>query len=660
MKKLTIDLESRSEVKLGDVGVYVYAAHRSTDIMCFAFKEDDKPAKIWVPNSFLMIAAKSDRYKELKKVLASKNDFLKAVRVADVIEAHNANFERTMWAIMRRKHLAPELKLSKLQCSAAKAAYYALPRELGKAGEAIGAGELKSAEGHKLMLKMCKPRRPTKKDTSKWNEKPDDMVDLCFYCIQDVEAEYCLSEALPDMPKSELDMWRLDQKINDRGIPVDVKAINTLIERIEDKTVEALDEILRLTSSVVGSPRQIAASIDWLDSQGVKLPNLQKATVEEALSKKLPERPKRFLEIRQTIGMSSVSKLAKMRDMAVYGRVQGTMLYLGAATGRWSGKGVQPHNYPRASFSEKDINKIVSLDAETADFLYGNPLQVGSKCLRGMIKAEKGNKLICADYSSIEGRLLAWLTGETHVLEAYEQDKPVYKMTAASVYSIPLARVTSDQRQIGKVCELALGYQGWLGAFHSMAKNYGVEIEDDEAKKIILAWRENRPRTVKYWERVELAAIKAIRERKPVKYGVVTFGVRGNFLHCKLPSGRLLSYSSPELKVTKTKYGVEKLGIRFMGVNSVTRKWGRDSTYGGKLTENIVQAMARDILAHALKKVDAAGYDVDFHVHDEIVAESSEKAPSLKDFIKVMLELPSWAEGLPMAADGWIGKRYRK
>ena len=648
--KLTIDLESRSEIDLREVGVYPYAYHDSTDILCFAFKEDDLPTKIWVMPRLR---------KELIGLESVESaEFFDAINRAKIIEAHNMNFERVMWRIMELKYSAPRLPLEKLSCSAAKAAYFALPRDLKGACLAINSPVQKSDSGHKLMLKMCKPRRPTKKDGSLWHEKPEDITELCKYCIQDVESEYALSESLPPFPKHELALWRVDQIINDRGIKVDLKAIRILIDRIKEKESDLLEEILHITKGVISSPRQVAASIEWLNCQGVLLPNLQKATVENALKNSLPKPANRFLEIRQHLGMSSVSKLSKMQDMAICGRVRGTMLYHGASTGRWAGRGIQPHNYPRDSFSSKDINKIIALQPELSEILYGNALQVGSKCLRGMLIAGKGKKLVCADYASIEARVLAWLTGESKVLEAFESGLDMYKVNAQDIYHVKYDSVTKAQRQIGKVCELALGYQGWLGAFHSMAKNYGVEISDDEAKKIILAWRDSRPKTVKYWEMVELAAIKAIRDRKPTTYGCISFGVRKNFLHCRLPSGRLLSYPFPELKIMKTPYGVEKVGIRFMGVNSVTRKWNRESTYGGKLTENIVQAIARDLLAVAIMNLNFKGYKIVMHVHDEILAE--EKNPDLKEFIKIMTSLPDWADGLPLAADGWVGKRYRK
>jgi DNA polymerase len=649
--KLTIDLESRSRLPLEKVGVHKYARDESTHIFFFAFKVDDKPARLWVAPEF--------REKGVKSV--SDREFFKQIVIADVVEAHNAEFEFTMWHnIMTKRCGAPRIDLKKMRCSAAKAAYYALPRKLGDACRVLNLDAQKSESGRALMLKMCKPRKPTKNNPSDWHETDEQIKELAEYCVADVEAEYALSEALRDIPKDEQELWRIDQIINAAGINVDTYALEVFDARIRRFVKEKTSELLKITSGEIDSVKKTTASLRWLkDVHGVKIPNIQKATVSEALEKPLPRAAKRFLELRQELGLSSVSKLKKMSEMQVNGLVRGTMLYHGASTGRWSGKGIQPHNFPRSTFSEKAINHLLSCDYEMARFLYGEAPEVASKCLRGMIIAPEGKTILCADYSAIEGRVLAWLVGEDQILKAYEKNIDTYKLNAVDIYGVKYERVNYEQRQIGKVCELALGYQGWLGAFHSMSKNYGVEISDDEAKKIILAWRDKRQKTVKYWEKIELAAIRAITTKKPVKYGKITFGVRGEFLHLRLPSGRLLSYFNPTVKTTKTKYGVEKMGIRFYGVDSATHKWMRQSTYGGKITENIVQAIARDILAYAIRQAYHEGYRIAFHVHDEISA-YGDPSDDLQDFIGVMTRRPKWAEGLPLKAEGWKGKRYRK
>lgn len=649
--KLTFDLESRSEVKLLDVGAYAYSVHPSTEILCFAFKVNSKKTKIWIPPKF--------RGKGVKSV--SDKYFFNLVRKSGIIEAHNASFELYMWLNqMVPKHNAPHIDIKKLRCSAAKAAYYALPRSLGEACKVMEVDAQKSVSGRALMLKMCKPRKPTKNNPSKWHETDEQFKELCEYCIADVDAEHALSEALPDIPKSEWDLYYIDQLINLRGIQIDTKAIAVFDERISRFVKEKTEKLLEITDGEIDGVKKIAASIRWLKStQGVDLPNMQKDTVVKALAKPLPKAAKRFLKLRQELGLSSVSKLKKMAKMEVNGIVRGTMLYHGASTGRWTGSGIQPHNFPRTVFDEKEIDHLVSIDYKMARFLYGEAPEVASKCLRGMIIAPKGKAILCADYSAIEGRGLAWLVGEMKVLEAYREGVDTYKLNAVDIYGTRYDQVDFWERLVGKVCELALGYQGWLGAFHSMAKNYGVIISDDEAKKIILAWRDKREKTVKFWEKIENAAIQAIQSKKTVRLGKLTFGVKGKFLHMRLPSGRLLSYFSPEVKQLMTPYGVEKLGIRFMGVNSQTKKWERQATYGGKLTENAVQAIARDLLAYAIKQAHKEGYDTRMHVHDEISA-YAKKDSSLEKFIKVMERKPRWAEGLPLKAEGWKGKRYRK
>jgi DNA polymerase len=299
-----------------------------------------------------------------------------------------------------------------------------------------------------------------------------------------------------------------------------------------------------------------------------------------------------------------------------------------------------------------------------------------SKSMRGMLCAAPGNKILCSDFSSIEARILAWFADEEKSLEAFRRKEDIYVLNASDIFHTPKEAVTKDQRLIGKVCELALGYQGWLGAFDSMAKVYGVtleaektkglpeeqakEIRDDKAKEIILGWRAARQKTVNFWAGVLAAAVQSVKTGHAYSYGKVKFGMRGRFLHCRLPSGRLLSYCDPTIEVVKTKYGVEKEVIAFMGWNSEIKKWCKQHTYGGKLTENIVQATARDVLRDSLLRLDAAGFNIVLHIHDEVLAEVSEREMLLAEFERIMQEVPAWAEGCPIGVEGWEGHRYRK
>lgn len=680
---LTMDLESRSRVDLRGCGMYVYAADPSTDIMCFAFKIDQEEPLLWVPEKFKRLLAGSPLSTTTDEV------FIQAVNSADEIEAHNAGFEAIMWQeIMVQRYGFPALPFDKIRCSAAKAAYYALPRSLDGLGKALELDVKKDTTGYRIMMKMCKPNR-----AGAWNEDPKDFEKLCVYCIRDVDTEHAASSRLIELPEEELNTWRLDQIINNRGIYVDVSAINNLIAKVAKKESSLLLEVQAITGGVVNSVKQVQATRAWLKEQGLELKDLSKGTVSNALEKNIPPKVRRLLEIRQSLSKSSVSKLKSMANRANEDqRVRGTLMYHGATTGRWSGKGMQPHNYPRDSYGDKEISDILTLDNPMVEMLYGCPIKNASKCLRGMITAPQGGDLICADFSSIEGRVLAWIANEELVLSGYRKGKDTYKIAAAPIYGKKYEDINKDERQVGKVIELACGYQGYVGAFKAMASSYGVSypkeqkveligkaearrdkkkvgpITEDEifeawAGPLIMTWRSSRLNTVDYWKGIEHAALSAVKNRgdkKVYSYGRIKFGIRGGFLHCRLPNGRLLSYYAPAPTTTKTKYGVEKEVISFMGVDSYTGKWTRLKTYGGKLTENIVQAIARDLLVEAMHRVEAAGYPIVLHVHDEIVAEIPEGTGNLKEFEDLMSIVPAWAKGCPIGAEGWIGKRYRK
>jgi len=508
---------------------------------------------------------------------------------------------------------------------------------------------------------MCKPRKPTKANLNKWHEDKDDFRVLCQYCIQDVEAEHSLSSSLYDLSDKELEIWQLDQKINDMGVYIDVDGAKNLIGKVEESEKELLKEITLITNGKVSSPRQVAVSIDWLSTYKVEVENLQKETVKDLLKQDIPDNVKRFLQIRQSLGKSSVSKLKAMVNMAdADNRIRGAFLFSGAHTKRWTGRGFQPHNFPRDTYSHEDIESILTYDNETIELLYASVFHTASKCLRGMITVEKGNIFYCADFSAIEARVLAWLANEVKTLNAFREGKPIYKLAASDIFGVPIDKVSSYQRLVGKVSVLALGYQGYIGAFQSMAPTYGVHVEDERAAEIAMAWRKNNPNIVAFWKGIESAAKMAVKTGRPHKYGMIKFGMRDKFLHMRLPSGNILSYYDPEIDTVTTKYGQVKEVISYMGVNPKTKKWERQLTYGGKLTENAVQGSARCLLAWAMLRADKAGYTISMHVHDEILSEVPKGFGSLEDFINIMSEVPDWAKGCPLGAEGWEGIRYRK
>lgn len=642
---LVIDYETRSRVDIKTAGMYRYAEDPSTEVLCLAVKADEHEPVLWVPGDKLRLFACPT---------ITSNALWCLVNMAETITAHNSGFEAAIWReIMVKRHGFHPIQASKWCCTAAKAASFALPRSLGMACEALGLSQQKDNAGYRVMMKLCKPNRK-----GEWNEDPADFAALARYCVADVQAEHELDKALYDLPPTEQKVWQLDQEINDRGVLVDVAGCKNLIGKVAEKETELMLECQALTGGI--GPRQVAAMGSWLKGQGVELDTLDKAAVLKGLGYATGP-AKRVLEIRQLLGKSSVSKLEAMLAMACQdGRVRGTTLYHGASTGRWSGKGIQPQNLPRDSMLPPDVERVLELDTPCIELLYDHIHPTASRCVRGMIQAKPGHVLLVADFSAIEARVLAWLAGEEKTLKAFREGLDLYKVTASFIYKTPYEKITKRQRQVGKVAVLALGYQGWLGAFTVMAKGYDVEVDEEQAKEIILAWRASNPNIVKFWAGVEKCALQAVKHGKPFAYGSVKYGVRDRFLHCRLPSSRLLSYMDCVPATITTKFGVEKEVLSFMGMDAVRNKWMRMNTYGGSLVENVTQAVARDLLAEAMLRVSAKGYDIVLHCHDEIVAEVPEAKANLKDFIDTMAEVPAWAVGCPIGAEGWVARRYHK
>lgn len=686
--KLSIDFETRSRVPLKDHGLYAYAEDASTDVFCCAVKVDDQKTGIWIAPQFMRIL--KDVYHDLPVI--NDETFRTLIAQAKEIHAFNAQFERVIYKEILEKRMGfPALPFEVWRCTAAKAAYYALPRSLADCCTALDLPVNKDGIGTKIMLRMSVPLKNKGARTGTWNEDPQDFIGLLKYCIQDTDAEYGLADYLPDVPEIETRMYHLDQKINDRGVYVDREAIQNLIWKVEEKQRQLLLKVQELTSGRIKSTRQTEATKQWLREQGVDLENLQKETVKAALNNDMPFAASELLGARQSLAKASVSKLdAMMRWACRDGRVRGSLQYYGAGTGRWAGRGIQPQNFQRDSFKEDEIAKILNMSVAEVDENYKCTMIAASKCLRGMICVPPNKKILCVDFASIEARVLAWMAGEEKKIKAFEAGSDVYVLNAVDIYKIRAELITKDQRLIGKVCELALGYQGWLGAFQSMAKIYGVtinidseiaaykrtkkfiesrrdilteqeitEIREGKESDIILKWRAANQKIVLFWAGVNEAAMMAVRTGETYSYGRIKFGMRGRFLHCRLPSGRLLSYCDPRIETITTKYKQQKEVISFMGFDNTTNQWRKEFTYGGKITENIVQAAARDLLRDALFRCEAQGYNTVLHVHDEILSEENPTA-DLEKFTHLIAQVPEWAKGCPIAAEGWEGKRYRK
>ncbi len=641
-----IDFETRSEANIWKTGAYTYCVDPSTEVLCCAYKINNDKTKIWRPGN----------PKPQALFTAVKND---------LVMAHNAFFDRCEWdLIMTPWHGWPSVSPRQWRCSAAMAASYALPRALDKAGLALGCGVIKDYDGKRVMLQLTSPRRPTKTDPDNWyssQKYPDKYHRLYDYCIADVNAEIAVSEKLNPLSEQEQKIWHLDQEINMRGVHIDRRAVVTALSFISLCEKELNEELHRLSKGYLDGVSRRARFLQWLQDQGVPIHNLQKATVTDILKLDLPDHVRRALEIRQQLARTSTAKYETMLcAMGPDDRIRDTLLYHGASTGRWSGKIIQLHNLPRGDIKDTDgcVETIKMGDYGFFKSLYPDVMGALSSAIRGMITVEEGKELFVADYSAIEARIVMWLANEETGLRKYSEGVDLYVDMAQSIYRHH--DISKNERQLGKVAILGCGYGMGFKKFHVTCAGYGLDISEEVAQKAVDTYRGVYSRIVDFWNAIERTAIEATCSGRVVRCGRCEWSVYDNFLLLKLPNGRNLAYHNPEIQDVITPWGSTKKGLTFNGVTSQTNTWERQNTFGGKLTENIVQAIARDILAEAVLRLDAQGYHIIFTVHDEIVCEEVKGTKILDHYLKTITKIPEWAKGCPIEAAGWVGERYRK
>jgi len=652
--KIHLDVESYSEADLKKEGLYRYAADPSTELLVVCYAIDDGPVMTWWPVASAPLEVYTPNSHASEQVPA---DLLAAIKEGATVCAHNAQFERVVLSgPAGKRHGFPVIPACRMVCTAAKAASAGLPRSLENAAEAIGSFP-KKAVGRMNMLQLAKPRTGKDKRYTLL-AFPEKYKELALYCADDVLAERDLDNRLPDLSPHEQRVWELDQKINDRGIGVDLPAVADAQSLIDEYKAYLEERCKELTGC---DPTQTGKLAAWVRANGYpRLLDMQAPTVIEALSDpECPENIRTVLKLRSTHAMKAVSKYTSMeRAAGEDGRLRGMHLYYGAGTGRWAGLLVQLQNMFRPVIKDADTAIAAFRERSLAwvRFLYGvDPMKVFASCVRGMLIPAKDKDLLALDFAAIEARVLAWLAGQLDVLAVFAGHGKIYEFTAAKIYATPITAVTAAQRFVGKVAVLALGYGGGRMAFAKMAKQYGVDIPEDQAEVIKSDWREANPFIVKLWYDLEGAAKAAIRN-PGTAYGVpskkVIFKVEDEWLLMRLPSGRRLSYLRPEIDAEGS--------VTYMGIDTYTRQWGRVKTYGGKLAENLTQAVARDLLVTGMFNLEAAGYPIVLTVHDEIVSEVDEGFGSVEEAAELMCQLPDWAKGIPLAAEGWASKRYRK
>lgn len=646
-----IDFETKSTVDLKECGSDVYAAHHSTDVLCLAYAFDDGPIKLWTPK------------------MPPPKDLLDYVSKGGDVVGHNiGGFEILIWnCVMALKYGWPELRIEQCIDTMALAYAMALPGNLNDASLAVGLEVTKDMRGHRVMLQLSQPR-DFANGTPVWWEDETKFNELCKYCINDVEVERQLYKRLLKLDPAEKALWILDWKINRRGVEIDVLSAATAAGIVDAEKKNADIQIQKVTNGAVATCTATGQLKSWIESRGIEVPSVAKSDVIELLDKELPDDCRKALLLRQEASKTSTAKLkAMVRGVGAGNRARGLFQYHGASTGRWASRRIQLQNLKRPQIEQTVIDEIFDRleNAQTISDL-GSPMSILGDCIRGFIKAKKDHQFLVCDFASIEARVLAWLASEEKILKIFRSHGKIYEHAASNIYQVPIESVTKEQRQIGKVAILALGYGGGVGAFQTMAKAYGVELEDQQADNIKLAWRDAHPKIVGYWYELDQAAMRAVANPNLKCFAgendrKVIFLKNGSFLWCRLPSGRAICYPYPKLEQVLTPWGDTREALTYMSVDAISHKWERTKTYGGKLSENLTQAVARDILSNAMFSLEEKNYPVVMHVHDEIVCEVHKKSPcTIKDMETIISLPPLWAKDLPLSASGFNCLRYQK
>lgn len=654
---LSIDIETKSSVDIGKAGAYKYAQSPDFRILLFAYSLDDSPVRV-------IDLAGGEKIPETIR--------LALMDPAVTKHAYNAAFE---WYCLNRAGY--QTPLEQWKCTMAHGLYCGYTAGLDATGKAIGLPQEKQklATGKALIKYFCTPCKATKANGGRtWNlpeHAPEKWELFKEYCGQDVVTEKAILRRLEmfPMPEEEERLWQMDVRMNAYGVRVDTGLIGGALSIHERST----EELIRKAASITGlsNPNSTAQLLGWLRGQGTELPDLRKETVSETLDnpENLPEEVKTVLEIRQQLGKTSIKKYEAMKTACCTDeRVRGLTQYYGAnRTGRWAGRMVQMQNLPRNYLKTLDYaRKLVKAgNYEGVKALYGNVPDTLSQLIRTAFIPSEGHKFVVADFSAIEARVIAWLAGEQWVNEVFATHGKIYEATASQMFGVPVEKIVKGNpeyslRQKGKVATLALGYQGGVNSLISMGA-LGMGLTEEELPEIVDRWRQANPRIVDLWHQVGNAALAVMESAQPQAIHGLVFALEGDllygqsFLTVRLPSGRKLFYPKPFLK--ENQFG--RPAVHYYTVGQQTRKWEVASTYGGKMVENIVQAIARDCLAETLKRIDARGLQVVFHVHDEVIIDAPMET-TVEEICGLMAEPIPWAPGLILRGAGFESSYYMK
>ena len=648
MKKLSCDIETFSDVDLIRCGVYKYADSPNFEMLLFAYAVDDGDVHI------IDIAGGEELPEEI--IQAIKSDTV-------VKTAYNAQFERVCLSRYLKLPEGEYLNPQSWYCTAVQAAELALPLSLADVGSVLGLERQKMTEGKELIKYFCVPCKPTKSNGNRTRNRPCHDINkwetFKKYCMRDVDVERQIADKLKMYPISDEEhrLYVLDQIINDRGVLVDSELAAQAVKLNSIQTAVAVEQAYMITG--LENPNSVTQLKQWLKEKGVEIESLSKKSV-KSLADETDGDVSEMLKLRLLMAKTSVKKYeAVIRSVCSDNRVHGMMRFCGAnRTGRWSGNILQPQNLPQNHLPDLTLARDIVKDGdfEMLDMMFGNVPNVLSELIRTVLIPKPNHRFIVADFSAIEARVLAWIAGEQWRIDTFKNGGDIYCASASKMFKVPVEKhgVNGELRQKGKISELACGYGGSVGALKNMGA-VEMGVQENELQGLINDWRNANPHIVRFWYEVGNAAMKAIKEKTTVPLGKLVFAYERGILFIRLPSGRRLSYIKP--RIGTNRFGGDS--ITYMGINSA-KKWDRLETFGGKLTENIVQGTARDLLANALINAANAGYDTVFHVHDEIICEVPNGYGSVDELCKLMCIKPEWADGLPLNADGFECEYYKK
>ena len=674
-REIAIDIETYSSVDIGS-GAYAYSEAPDFTVLLIGYKYSDENTVHCIDCTGHKAAIRHWIEDERKPAYLNPviDDFFRGLLDPSVIKtAYNANFERTCLAKFLKRPMPPE----EWRDTMILAVQMGLPRSLADVGAALGLPEdqQKLKTGKALIQYFSKPCKPTKANGGRTRNLPEHAPEkwqlFIEYNKQDVITEQSILARIGKKNRpiaKEEKLWDVDQNINDRGVLLDVDLAQKIVTFNEQHTAKLTEEAKQLTG--LDNPNSVTQLKLWVQDRGIQTESLTKSILADLLTGDLPDDVRRVLEIRQSLGKTSVKKYQTMLDIACPdGRARGIMQFYGGHTGRWAGRALQPQNLARNTMDDHELDNaralIKSGDFDTLELLYDDPSDVFSQLVRTGFIPSEGNRFVVSDFSAIEARVIAWIAGENWRLNVFRNGGDIYCESASHIYHVPVVKhgLNGELRQRGKVAELALGYGGSVGAMKSMDTTGSVP--EEEMLTIVRQWRAESPNIVRFWKNIERAAINCIsgegpqhipiKGAQPLKLRMQVIGGTP-VLRITLPSGRDISYWDPIVK--DSDWG---LRITYMSQNQTTRKWERTETYGGKLTENIVQSVARDCLAEKMMLLEEKGYHVVFHVHDEMIFDVPREDQFAAKVIDDAMAAPiSWAPGLPLKGGTYECDFYRK